>query len=171
MKRKGKPEFSVGKVLVNLVVILSFSGALLWGILYLSKGNTGREQATLEEYATQFASSVTNTHWRWQANDKPNMVLLVHYDKEGKERGRTPVPMNHIGWPLVEPNREGCVKTWRKLMNMSPMVDGFRVIGDYYSEDETRREDKQAFCRYRLSSGSAFDYVIGTGEVIYLGDG
>ena len=98
------------------------------------------------------------------------MIMLVHYDNEGKEVGRRPVRMAHFGWPKVEPSSESCLQLWEQLLNTPTRVEGFRVLGDYYASDNEGEQTPNARCRYRVSTGPYFDYSIYTGIVQQSGN-
>ena len=96
------------------------------------------------------------------------MVMLIHYNESGKETNRTPVRMNHNGWPTAELSSEGCEKIWTSLVATPLRVDGFKIHADYYAELEDN--ENNYWCRYSLSSGVYFDYFPASGTVSDLND-
>ena len=170
LKSKDVAEHNLNRVLVNLAVIVVFTILMATSIVYVYDSEPDVETEIMRGYARQFATSATNAHWQWQAEGRPEMIMLVHYDNEGKEVGRRPVRMAHFGWPKVEPSSESCLQLWEQLLNTSTRVEGFRVLGDYYASDNEGEQTPNARCRYRVSTGPYFDYSIFTGIVQQSGN-
>ncbi|BBO29523.1 hypothetical protein AltI4_39110 [Alteromonas sp. I4] len=165
MKPREEADDNLRRVMINLVVIAVFTILMETAIVYMYDAEPDIEAELMDGYARQFAGSATNAHWQWQAEGRPEMIMLVHYDGNGKEVGRRPVRMAHFGWPKVEPNSEGCTRVWEQLLNMPARVEGFRVLGEYYASDNDDAKVPNARCRFRVSTGPFFDYSIYTGVV------
>lgn len=163
MKSKDVAEHKLNRLLVNLAVIVVFAILMATAIVFIYDSEPDIEAEIMRGYAHQFATSASNAHWQWQAEGRPEMIMLVHYNKDGKEVGRRPVRMAHFGWPKVEPSSESCLQLWEQLLDTSTRVEGFRVLGDYYASDNDKTPN--ARCRYRVSTGPYFDYSIYTGNV------
>lgn len=170
MKSREVAERNLSRVLVNLSVVVVFTILMGTAIVYMYDSEPDLEAELMEGYARQFAASATNAHWQWQAEGRPEMIMLVHYDKNGKEVGRRPVRMAHFGWPKVDAQSESCLRLWEQLLNTSTRVEGFRVLADYYASDSEESEVPNARCRYRVSTGPYFDYSIYTGMVKQSGN-
>lgn len=170
MKSKQVAENSLRNTLINVVVITVFAILMGTAIAYLYDSEPDIEAELMQGYARQFGASATNAHWKWQAEGRPEMIMLVHYDIDGKEVGRRPVRMAHYGWPKVEPNADGCVQLWQQLLNIPARVEGFRVLGDYYASDNEEQVTPNARCRYRVSTGPYFEYSVYTGVVTQSGN-
>ncbi|NVK54264.1 MAG: hypothetical protein HWE26_01510 [Alteromonadaceae bacterium] len=156
--------------MINLLVVVVFVALMGAGIWYVYESEPDIEAEMMQNYAQQFTSSATNAHWQWQAQGRPEMIMLVHYNEEGKEVGRRPVRMAHFGWPKVEPSSASCLQLWEQLLNIPSRVDGFRVLADYYDSDSDEADSLSTRCRYRVSTGPYFDYFIYTGEVQQSGN-
>ncbi len=166
VKSRNANDSSLSRLMINVSVLVAFVAAMAGGILYVYESEPDIEAEMMQEYARQFASSATNAHWQWQAQGRPEMIMLVHYNEQGKEVGRRPVRMAHFGWPKVEPSSASCLQLWEQLLNIPTRVDGFRVLADYYASDSGESEQLNTRCRYRVSTGPYFDYNIYTGQVI-----
>ncbi|WP_394223391.1 hypothetical protein [Alteromonas gracilis] len=115
-----------------------------------------------------FKGHVTSSHWQWRVRQPTTMIMLIHYDKTGKETNRTPVRMNHNGWPTADLSNEGCEKIWTSLVGGPLRVDGFKVHANYYAELDD--DEDNYWCRYGLSRGAYFDYFPASGFVTNLSD-
>ncbi len=115
-----------------------------------------------------FKRHVVSSHWQWRVRQPTTMIMLIHYNESGKETNRTPVRMNHNGWPTAELSSEGCEKIWTSLMATPLRVDGFKIHADYYAELEENEDNY--WCRFSLSSGAYFDYFPANGTVTNLSD-
>ncbi|MDC8829738.1 hypothetical protein [Alteromonas gilva] len=169
MKSRNPNDSSLSRIMINLSVIVVFAALMTGGIIYVYEKEPDIEAEMMHNYARQFTSSATNAHWQWQAQGRPEMIMLVHYDENGREVGRRPVRMAHFGWPKVEPSSASCLQLWEQLLNIPTRVDGFRVLADYYANDNNESEPLNTRCRYRVSTGPYFDYSIYTGRVIQSG--
>ncbi len=166
MKSRKANKSSLSQIMFNLFVVVVFAALMAGGIMYVYESEPDIEAEMMQNYARQFMSSATNAHWQWKAQGRPEMIMLVHYNINGKEVGRRPVRMAHFGWPKVEPSAESCLQLWEQLLNTTTRVDGFRVLADYYESDSSESEPLNTRCRYRVSTGPYFDYSIYTGKVI-----
>lgn len=163
--KKDIAERSTLKIFMNIVVVTVFGLLMAGAIIYLNESEPDFDAMLLEQYGRQIETSATNAHWQWQAQGRPEMIMLIHYDNQGKEIDRRPVRMSHIGVPWVETSSDGCDKLWRMLLNVPMRVDGFRVIGEYYRGELENNEPVNSRCRFRLSRGPHFDYHIYSGKV------
>ncbi len=162
-------EHGLRKVYINIVVIVVFAVTMVSFIVYFNDSEPDIEARILAQLGKQIESSATNAHWQWQAEGRPEMIMLIHYDGSGKERDRRPVRMSHLGVPWVESSSNGCDKLWRMLLNVPMRVDGFRVFGEYYQGELVNNEPVNSRCRFRLSRGPYFDYQIYSGKVSLAG--
>ena len=80
MKSKDVAEHNLNKVLVNLAVVVVFTILMATAIIYVYDSEPDVEAEIMRGYARQFATSATNAHWQWQAEGRPEMIMLVHYD-------------------------------------------------------------------------------------------
>ena len=159
-------------LLINLTVVVVFVSLMLGFILFLNDGSTNVRRLALENLAEQFSTSVSNAHWQWQGEGRPEIVMLVSYanklgdDKTLVETGRKPVFMNHLGWPKAEPSAKGCSEIWNMVLNIPMEVNGFKVIGEYYDGTKLTDNPLDSTCRYRLSTGPYFEYKVHSGQVL-----
>lgn len=157
----------VKKLLILVVFVLIIVGF----IVYLNDTAPDTKRMIMQERATQFAKSVTNAHWQWQAEGRPQIVMLIHYEQSRDdpnklvENDRRPIVMGHIGWPKAEPTSEGCAKLWQMILNEPLEVGGFRVFAEYFSDPDKADGEQDSRCRYRLSVGPEFEYRVQTGSV------
>lgn len=160
------------ELLSKLAILLVFLVCLGVLIARVYDAEPDVKKVTMQQLARQFQQSVTNAHWQWQGEGRPNMLMLVHYDNslddESRlvEKGRSPVAMGQSGWPAVEPNDQSCKKLWSSMLNLPADVRGFKVFTEYYAGDKAQQVLGK--CRYRISIGWYFDYKIGSGEVSKL---
>lgn len=94
------------------------------------------------------------------------MIMLVHYDRSGKETGRRPLRMSTSGWPYVDGTGESCERVWEGVLDMPTRVDSFRVIPEYFDDGVSDTGEPLQWCRFRLSTGPYFDYYVNNGRVI-----
>ncbi|MCU7554691.1 hypothetical protein OCL06_08780 [Alteromonas sp. ASW11-19] len=160
-----RAEHGLRRLYINIAVIVVFALAMVSFIVYFNSAEPDVKARILAQYGKQVESSATNAHWKWQAEGRPEMIMLIHYDSQGKERDRRPVRMSHLGVPWVEASSQGCNKLWKMLLNVPMQVDGFRVIGEYYRGELVDNEPVNSRCRFRLSRGPYFDYHIYRGKV------
>jgi hypothetical protein len=157
---------------VNITVIVVFICLMLGFIIYLNINTTNIRRLALENLAEQFSTSVTNAHWEWQREGRPQIVMLVTYDRKlGDnntllEKGRKPIPMSLKGWPSAEPTSEGCSKIWDMVLNMPMNINEFRVFSEYHDALKLNNNALDSVCRYRLSTGPYFEYKVFLGQVL-----
>lgn len=162
---------SSNSLLKKLGILVAFVAAMLAIILYFYDSTPDIKSLIMKERAEQFSTSVTNAHWQWQAEGKPQIVMLIHYEKSKDnpqslvEKDRRPILMSHIGWPKTDPTSEGCAKLWQMILNQPLEVDGFRVFAEYFSDANREDGEEDSKCRFRLSVGPKFEYRVLTGEV------
>ena len=147
------------KTFVNLLSIGAFVTIMVTLIAVFHESPPNRQAIALQQYGERLAHAAINAHWQWQAENKPSMILLIHYNDEGKEIDRRPVRMAHTGWPDVPSNSKGCEKLWQMLLNEPMRADGYRVFGEYYHAENADGPR----CRFRVASGDRFDYYVKTG--------
>lgn len=165
MKKNQASEETTRAVFINLLMVTLFAlmmGGFIW---YFNKNEPQIKVTMLETLAEQFGRAVVNAHWQWQAEGRPGRIMLIHYNPQGKEIDRRPVAMSHLGWPRVQPTSEGCGKLFKMVMNVPMEVDGFRLIPEFYDGVMINDNALESKCRFRLSSGSSFDYEIYTGNL------
>jgi len=146
------------------ILVILFAAIAVAIISRLDTRSDNTTMIAFEQLATKFSDHVTAAHWKWKAEQPTSMIMLVHYNKEGREINRSPVKLSYLGWPMAEDSEEGCEKIWSYMIAEPMRVDGFRVHADYYKD--TDDDATVSWCRYRLSSGEYFDYFPTTGKVI-----
>ena len=154
------------KLFINIMVVAVFVSLLIAFISYFYRSEPNFQDALLRQLGEQMQSGAITSHWQWQAEGRPEMIMLVHYNKQGKEIGRSPVRIGYTGLPAVKPGSEGCEKLWTSLLNQPMALDGFRVHAEYYRGSLLDKEPVNSRCRFRLSRGTYFDYYIFRGEVV-----
>lgn len=158
------------RMYISIISTLVF--AILMGafIVYFYEGEPNLKGQILFQRGDQLEDAAITSHWQWQAEGRPQRIILVHYNSNGKETDRSPVLMNQAGWPEVKPSSEGCQKLWQMLLHQPMEVDGFRVRGEYEPGDDDEKQGSSAYCRFSLSSGDYFDYAINRGDVTFEDD-
>lgn len=162
---------STKTIYTKIVILVLFVTVMTSFIFYFNKNEPDLKLLTLQSLAEQFGKSVTNAHWQWQAEGRPSMVMLIHYEpkmtdsKELIEKDRRPIRMSHLGYPRTEPTSEGCGKLWQMVLNMPLEIDGFKVYPEFYNGVNQSDNALDAKCRFRLSVGPYFDYQVYTGQV------
>ncbi len=164
MKNDEAIDHSISKMYINITVVLVFLVLMASCIAYFFRSEPNMDNAILEGFSRQFQQSTETAHWQWQAQGRPERIMLVHYDINGKEIARHPVRIGSNGKPWIEKGRNGCEKLWQSLLNEPTLIGGFKVISDYFSPQKGSKEEF-GFCRYRLSQGAHFDYNLVTGVV------
>lgn len=167
MKTQKKANEEQRKLFIGIVSTLVFAVLMGTLIIYFYEEEPNLKKKILEQIGKKLEDSAISAHWQWRAEGNPEMIMLVHYNRAGKETDRRPVRMGLNGWPHVENTSEGCKKLWQMLLNQPMEVDGFRVLGEYFQADDDGETLNSAFCRYRLSAGDYFDYAFNTGDVTY----
>jgi hypothetical protein len=163
-KKSNKPSQDYGLLKVGAVI----ATIALISIL-ATTFKSDETDVTLEAFTkrmSQFQHHIESSHWQWKVQQPTSMIMLRHYDNQGKERSRRPVPINHFGWPGGEMNDEGCEKLWTSLTAEPLNVDGFKVHARYYSQSNENSE--VYWCRFGLSRGPYFDYFPATGKTSEL---
>jgi hypothetical protein len=166
MKDRDIAESSQSKLISNIVIVLLFLGAMASAIAYFNNSEPNIKAEIMDNLAEQFSRNVTNAHWQWQAEGRPQMIMLVQYDNEGKERGRQPLRMSSSGWPFVDDNSDSCENLWQGILYIPLRVDGFRVIGEYFENNTDDQAVTERRCRFRVSTGPYFDYYVNSGRVV-----
>lgn len=158
------------RLLINLATIAVFVSLMLAFIVYFYQNEPDAKRTTLKVLISQFSVSVTNAHWQWQAEGRPQLIMLVHYESnpgsqgELVEKDRRPVAINSQGWPKIQNSSAGCGKLWRMILNLPLDIQGFKVYAEYFSATPSQG----AKCRYRLSTGPYFEYFPQSGKVSTL---
>lgn len=172
MKKNEATEERNRSLLLNIVVVVVFVGLMLGFIGYLNDSTPDVRRMQLEQMAERFNTSVHHAHWQWQAEGRPEIVMLVSYanklgeDKKLVATDRKPIFMNGQGWPKAEFSALGCEKIWNMVLNTSMDIDGFKVIAEFYDGNKLTGNEVDSICRYRLSSGPYFDYKVRFGQVL-----
>jgi hypothetical protein len=171
MKRNQATDQRSRSIYINITVVMVFVGLMVAFIVYLNDGSTNLKRIALESLAEQFSTSVSNSHWQWQGEGRPQIVMLITYaDKLGEnntlvETAKRPIFMSHLGWPKAEPTSEGCADIWNMMLNIPMDIDGFKVFAEYY-DGLKLANPLDSVCRYRLSTGPYFEYKVFSGQVL-----
>ncbi|WP_416307200.1 hypothetical protein [Neptunicella sp. SCSIO 80796] len=166
MNNNESSEERLRPLLLNLVVVLVVFILMASLVSYFYRSEPDLKKIAMSTLADNFAKSVVNAHWQWQAEGNPPRVLLVQYNAEGKEVNRSPIPMSHLGWPKATPDKHGCEQLWRAVLDVPMTVNNFHVIAEYYDGVHNSGDALESMCRYRLPTGPYFDYKIYTGKVL-----
>ena len=172
MKRDQAANEHSRSLFINITVVVVFVSLMLGFILYLNESSGNLRRLALENLADQFSTSVSNSHWQWQGEGRPQIVILITYaNKLGDnntlvETGRKPIFMSHRGWPKAELTSEGCSKIWNMMLNMPMNIDGFKIFAEYYDGLKLSNNVLDSVCRYRLSTGPFFEYNVFLGQVL-----
>ena len=172
MNRDQAAEEKNRSLFVNITVVVVFVSLMLGVILYMNKGSTDIRRLALENLAEQFSTSISNAHWKWQGEGRPQIVMLISYanklgdNKTLVETSRKPIFMSHLGWPKADPTSQGCADIWDMMLNMPLEVEGFKVIAEYYDGVKLTDNPLDSTCRYRLSTGPYFEYKVHFGQVL-----
>ncbi|RDV25554.1 hypothetical protein DXV75_09690 [Alteromonas aestuariivivens] len=167
MSRKRAAKNGHLKMLMQVSLVFLLGGIMATFITRLYRVEPNMQADLLQQLGDRMESSATHAYWQWRAEGQPERIMLVHYDKQGKETDRRPVSLSHTGLPKVEPTSEGCQRLWRMLLNVPMQIDGFRIVGEYYQGELVNSEPLNAYCRYRLSVGASFDYAVTSGKVTH----
>ena len=85
-KNQAADEYS-RSLFVNITVLMVFISLMLSFIVYLNDGSTNLRHLALENLAERFSTSVSNSHWQWQGEGRPPIVILITYaNKLGKKK-------------------------------------------------------------------------------------
>lgn len=151
----------------KLVILFVFLSLIITAIYYFNESEPDSKYRTLENLQQRFSQSATNAHWQWQAEGRPRMIILIHYEPNFDnnerlvEKDRRPIMMNTFGYPSAELSADGCAKLWSMIINMPLEIEGFKVFPEFFAATSS----SQAKCRYRLSVGPYFEYTMATGQV------
>jgi len=148
-----------------------FIGLMTSFIFYFNNSAPDLKYLAMENLQQRFSQSVTNSHWQWQAQGRPNMIMLIHYESrpgtndEPVEKDRRPIAMSLNGYPRAEASSEGCGKVWQMILNMPMQVESFKVFAEYFADPNENDNVDEAKCRFRLSVGPSFEYMLANGQV------
>lgn len=171
LKREATEERN-RSLFINIIVVMIFVGLMLAFIGHLNGNSTDVKRLSLEKLAEGFNTSVHNAHWQWQAEGRPQIVMLVSYanklgtDKKLVATKRRPIFMSHQGWPKSSSDAKGCEKIWDMVLDAPMEIEGFKVIAEYYDGEKLTGDSLDSECRYRLSSGPYFEYKLNLGQVL-----
>lgn len=160
----------------KIVVLLVFIGLMTSFIFYFNNSVPDIKYVAMENLQQRFSESVTNSHFQWQAEGRPQMIMLIHYEPrlgnsdELVETDRRPIVMSRRGYPKAEDSSEGCAKLWQMILNIPLSIDGFRVYAEYFADTDSADNKDDAMCRFRLSVGPYFEYQIADGQVSTIED-
>jgi hypothetical protein len=155
----------------KILVLFVFIGLMTGFIYYFNESEPDIKYVAMENLQKRFAQSVTNSHWQWQAEGRPQMIILIHYEPrlddqdQLVEKDRRPVAMGLNGYPKAEHSSEGCAKIWQMILNMPLEINGFKVFAEFFEDSDPSDRVSDAKCRFRLSVGPSFDYHLETGLV------
>lgn len=172
MQKNQAAEERNRSVFFNVSVIIIFVGLMLSFIFYFYTTSPSIKQVNLANLATSFATSVNSAHWQWQAQGRPEIIIMSTFaprlddEKTLVEVDKRPVFMSSAGWPKAANSGKGCEDIWNMVLNVPLDNEGFRVIAEYYDGVKLSGNVEQSRCRYRISGGSYFEYKVFTGEVI-----
>lgn len=150
------------RLIANLVVLLVFVGILGALIVYFNGAEPELKNNMLHQVSRRMQDSATQVRWQWQAEGRPNAIMLVYYNQQGAEVDRRPVRLTSGGLAQVDSNDEACERLWSALLNIPAQLDGFRVRSQFV-QSKNSENGMGRICRYRISGGSYFDYNIATG--------
>lgn len=172
MQDRDIAESSQRKLLSNIIIVVVFMSVMASAIVYFNQSEPKLKEEIMDNLAAQFSRNVLSAHWQWQAEGRPQMIMLVQYEADpepnglARERGRQPLRMTSNGWPFVDDNSDSCESLWQNILYIPAEVDGFRVIGEYYEDDLDENGVMIRRCRFRVSTGTYFDYYVNSGRVI-----
>lgn len=150
---------------IGIIIALLFATFMSTFVWYMSQTQPDVSKLAMRTAADTFSTSAVNAHWKWRAEGNPQRIILVEYNRAGKETDRRPVTMSHLGWPRVEPKEEGCEHLWTQMLGLSLELQGLRVEAQYHDGLFNSGRILDSYCRYRISTGPYFDYKIFTGSV------
>jgi hypothetical protein len=171
MKKNQAADEHSRSLFVNITVLVVLVSLMLSFMVYLNDGSNNLRRLALENLAKQFSSSVSSSHWQWQGEGRPQIVMFITYgNKLGEnntlvEKDRNPIFMSRLGWPKATPTSEGCADIWNMVLNMPMDIDGFKIFAEYYDGVKLTNEALDSVCRYRLSTGPYFEYKVFSGQV------
>ena len=153
---------------LNIIVVSTFAAILLVLIVYLNTTEPNTKYRKLKMLSEKMQTSATRTRYQWQVENQPPAIMLIHYNKAGREVGRKPVNVAINGLPKVLTGDAQCERLWRVLTNTALQIEGFKIRAKYVAADSDT-PNSGAVCRFGYSRGSGFDYVIDRGQVIFNG--
>ena len=172
MKRNEAADERNRSLFINITVGMSFFVLMVSFIVYFNNDSTNLRHIALDNLAKQFSTGVSHSHWQWQGEGRPQIVILRTYaNKLGEnntlvETDRKPVFMSHQGWPKAEPTSEGCSDIWNMVLNIPMDIDGFKIFAEYHDGIVLTNNALDSVCRYRLSTGPYFEYKLFSGHVL-----
>jgi hypothetical protein len=156
---------------INITVVLVFV-SLTWSfVFYLNKDTTNLRRVAFDNLTEQFSSNVSSSHWQWQSEGRPRMMMLISHknrlnkNKRLVETDRKPIFMSPLGWPKAEPTLKGCADIWKMMLNTPMDIEGFKITAKYYDGLTLTNKALNSVCRYQLSTGPYFEYKIFLGQV------
>ncbi|WP_158965634.1 hypothetical protein [Paraglaciecola sp. L3A3] len=159
---------------INILVVVVFLSLTAVFIHYLYNSSADIRRLSLEKLADTFSASVNNAHWQWQAEGRPEKLMVSTYSSqlgEGKKLVETKsqsILMSVQGWPKTETNVNGCIKIWNMMLGFPLELEGLEVLVDYYDGKSITGNSIDEICRYRLSSGAYFEYKMNLGQVLQI---
>ncbi|MDP5031381.1 hypothetical protein [Paraglaciecola sp.] len=172
MQKNQASEERNRSVFFNVSVVFVFVALMVIFIVYFYVTAPNIKRVNLDNLANSFTTSVNSAHWQWQAQGRPEIIIMSTFaprlddEKTLVEVDKHPVFMNAQGWPKAEFTGQGCEEIWSMVLNTSLQSEGFRVIAEFYDGVKLSGDTLQSRCRYRLSTGQYFEYKVFTGEVI-----
>ena len=154
-----------GGVQLNVVIAIVFATVLAGLIWYFDQSDPGFHRQALKKMATRLEHNAGYAHWQWQSENQPPRIMMVHYDAQDREKSRRPLAIASFGYPRVADEDDACDTLWSQLLDEPMEVEGFRVKGRYVRGDLENGEAVNAYCRFSISSGDRFDYIIRTGKI------
>lgn len=171
MDKQQAAQENTRSLFIKVVTLMVFIGLMTGFIFYFNSSAPDVKYLAMENLQQRFAQSVTNSHWQWQAEGRPNMIMLVHYESRSErnnepvEKDRRPIAMSLNGYPRAEQDSEGCGKLWQMILNMPLSVESFKVFAEYFADPDESDNVDEAKCRFRLSVGPSFEYMLANGQV------
>ncbi|WP_026376631.1 hypothetical protein [Aestuariibacter salexigens] len=155
---------------INIVIVVIFVILMSLFVRHFGKHEPDIAIAVMETMEEEMSRAVTRAHYQWQAEGRPDRIILIFYDRSGVETDRVPIEMAtegksiRAGFPWFPHDSDGCGKFWQTILNTPLSVEGFKVIAEYYPGEEIGDRPSDAVCRYRLSQGVHFDYRVYDGQ-------
>ncbi|GAA0856542.1 hypothetical protein [Aliiglaciecola litoralis] len=174
MDRFEAGQESTNTLFSKIAVLFVFVALMTSFVLYFNNSDPDVKYLAMENLQQRFSQSVTNSHWQWQAEGRPRMIVLVHYESQPGgnaspvEKDRRPIQMGLNGYPVASASAEGCAKIWQMILNMPLEIKGFKVFAEYFADTDGTDAIDDAKCRYRLSVGPSFEYQLANGRVSTL---
>ena len=172
MKRNQAADEQSRSLFLTITVVMVFVALMVRFIVYFNDGSSNLKRIALDNLAKQFSSSVSHSHWQWQSEGRPHVVMSSTYANTlGKnnaliEKDKRPVFMSHLGWPESEPTSKGCADLWNMVLNIPMDIEGFKISAEYYDGRKLTSNALDSVCRYRLSTGPYFEYKVFSGHVL-----